>query len=207
MNQRPPLIVETDIEKDAADRRAGERYCSVWRIAKVTRDDDIGLWRVRNMSDRGMMMAADVPLMIGERLHIALSETVAMRGEIVWVRGGQCGIAFDQAIEVENVLKTLAVEQRESGYRQPRLPFDREAVVVLNGETRPIRLVNLSQSGAGFVYDRPLEVGKPLGLLIAGDVRRTAIVRWMRGQHGGLWLTEPLGQADLESIRQWTDRV
>ena len=40
------------------DRRGADRYRTVWRIAKVMRNGDAGLWRVRNMSDRGMMLAA-----------------------------------------------------------------------------------------------------------------------------------------------------
>ena len=54
------------------DRRGADRYRTVWRIAKVTRDGDVGLWRVRNMSDNGMMLAADVPITVGEQLEIAL---------------------------------------------------------------------------------------------------------------------------------------
>lgn len=206
MNQRPPLLLKADDDTIDADRRTGERYRSVWRIAKVIRDGDMGLWRVCNISERGMKMAAKVPMTVGERLHIGLSETVGMYGKIIWASGGHCGVAFDQAIQVGDVLKTLAAEQRASGYRQPRLPFDREALIIVGGKTSTIILVNLSQSGAGFEHDGPLEIGKPLGLLIAGKIRRTAIVRWMHGRQGGLWLTEPLGQSDLESIRQWADK-
>ncbi len=39
--------------------------------------------------------------------------------------------------------------------------------------------------------------------MLPGGIRRKAIVRWSRGGRGGLWLTEPLGRADLESIRHF----
>lgn len=143
-----------------ADRRGGDRYRTVWRIAKVTRDGDVGLWRVRNMSDRGMMLAADV-------------------------------------------LKQLAAEQRASGYRQPRLPVHTRAKVTTEEGTSDIELVDLSQSGAGFVHDGALEVGKEVDLALASGIHRKAIVRWARGTRGGLWLTQPLDRADLESIRRF----
>src|SRR3546814_3291933 len=89
MNQRrfSDPVEEQDIAA-STDRRDGDRYRTVWRIAKVIRNGDAGLWRVRNISDRGLMLAADVPIAVGEKLGIALSDTVAPRGEGVWAEAG-----------------------------------------------------------------------------------------------------------------------
>lgn len=187
------------------DRRGGDRYRTVWRIAKVVRDGDVGLWRVRNMSDRGMMLAADVPITVGEHLEIALSDAVSVKGKVVWSEGGRCGVAFDEEVDVADVLKRLAAEQRASGYRQPRLPVHSKAQVVTENGTSDIELADLSQSGAGFVHAEHLEVGKEVELILPGGVRRKAIVRWARGGSGGLWLTQPLDRQDLESIRHFED--
>ena len=187
----------------AADRRGGDRYRTVWRIAKVVRNGDAGLWRVRNMSDRGMMLAADVPITIGEKLEIALSDTVVIRGEVVWSEAGRCGVAFDEEVDVADVLKQLAAEQRATGYRQPRLPVRTQAQVVTDESTSNIELVDMSQNGAGFIHDGHLEVGKEFDLILAGGIKRRAIVRWSRAGRGGLWLTQPLDRADLESIHRF----
>jgi len=186
-----------------SDRRGADRYRTVWRIAKVKRDGDVGLWRVRNMSDRGMMLAADVPIAIGEALEIALSDAVSVSGKVVWTEGGRCGVAFDHEVDVADVLKQLAAEQRASGYRQPRLPVHTEAQVVTEEGTSKIELVDLSQSGAGYVHAEHLEVGKEVDLILASGIRRKAIVRWSKAGRGGLWLTQPLDRADLESIRRF----
>lgn len=191
------------IEFDQGDRRSGERHRSVWRIAKIVRASDMGLWRVRNMSDRGMMLSADVDVTVGETLDISLSQSVDMRGHIVWARDGRCGVAFEQPIKVAEVLRNLAAEQQESGYRQPRLPFERQAEISMNGETHMVQLLNLSHSGVGFQYDGSLDIGKALQLMITPSVRRTAVVRWFSRGQGGLWLTEPLARTDLESIRRF----
>lgn len=188
-----------------ADRRGSDRYRTVWRIAKVVRDGDVGLWRVRNMSDRGMMLAADVAITVGETLEVYLSDTVIVRGKVVWAKEGRCGVAFDDAVDVADVLKRLAAEQRATGYRQPRLPLHSKAKAITEEGTTDIELVDLSQSGAGFVHDGHLETGKILDLVLPGDVRRKAMVRWSRGNRGGLWLTQPLDRADLESIGRFTD--
>ncbi len=188
-----------------SDRRGADRYRTVWRIAKVLRNGDAGLWRVRNMSDNGMMLAADVPIAVGERLEIALSDTVTLRGEVVWSDEGRCGVAFDKEVDVADVLKRLAAEQRATGYRQPRLPVRTQAQAVTDEGNSSIELVDLSQHGAGFVHDGHFEVGKEFDLILAGGVKRRAIVRWSRGGRGGLWLTQPLDRADLESIQRFQD--
>ncbi|MBW8295785.1 PilZ domain-containing protein [Sphingopyxis sp.] len=187
----------------ASDRRGADRYRTVWRIAKINRNGDAGLWRVRNISDRGMMLAADVPISIGEKLEIALSDTVNLRGKVVWSEGGRCGVAFDKEVDVADVLKQLAAEQRATGYRQPRLPVHSRAQTVTDEGTGNIELVDLSQHGAGFLHDGHFEVGKEIDLILPGGIKRRAIVRWSRAGRGGLWLTQPLDRADLESIRHF----
>ena len=204
MNQRRfSDPVEEQASAADSDRRGADRYRTVWRIAKVIRNGDAGLWRVRNMSDNGMMLAADVPIAVGERLEIALSDTVTLRGEVVWSDDGRCGVAFDKEVDVADVLKQLAAEQRATGYRQPRLPVRTQAQAVTDEGTSSIELVDMSQNGAGFIHDGHLEVGKALDLILAGGVKRRAIVRWSRGGRGGLWLTQPLDRADLESIQRF----
>lgn len=192
---------DQDVE---GDRRGGDRYRTVWRIAKVTRDGDAGLWRVRNMSDGGMMLAVEVPVTVGERLEIALSETVVIHGRVAWCEAGKCGVAFDAAVDGNEVLRQLAAEQQSGDYRAPRLPLHTRAQLITDGQASDIELVDLSQSGAGFEHRHGhFEVGKALELVLPGGIRRQAIVRWSRGGRGGLWLTEPLGRADMESIRHF----
>lgn len=203
MNNPRPSGAAEEQAGDAIDRRGTDRYRTVWRIAKVRRDGDFGLWRVRNISDRGMMLAADVPIAVGERLEIALSDTVVIRGHVVWSEEGRCGVAFDEEVDVAGVLKQLAAEQRAGDYRQPRLPVRTQAQAVTDEGASGIELVDLSQNGAGFVHDGHWEVGKEFELVLAGDIRRKAIVRWSRGGRGGLWLTQPLERGDLESIRRF----
>jgi hypothetical protein len=205
MNQRRLSDPGEEQEKSAdTDRRGGDRYRTVWRIAKVMRNGDAGLWRVRNISDRGKMLAAEVPIVFGGKLEIAPSDTVMLRGKVVWSDGGRCGVSFDKEVDVADVLKQLAAEQRATGYRQPRLQVHTKAQAVTDeGATTDIELVDLSQNGAGFVHEGHFEVGREFDLVLAGDVKRRAIVRWSRAGRGGLWLTQPLDRTDLESIRRF----
>ncbi len=184
-----------------SDRRGAERYRTVCRIARVQRADDVGLWRVRNISNEGLMLSADTPATVGETLNISLSETTTLRGTIIWVERGRCGVAFDRPIDATAVLRGLAEEQRAEGYRALRLPVEVEAVLALSDDARPIDLIDISQQGAGFRYDRVLDPGVEVDLILpGGELRRRALVRWSQGPRGGLWFTQQLDRADLESI-------
>ena len=111
-----PRVPDSPDDNDLAgqgDRREGGRYRTVCRIAKILRDGDAGLWRVRNISDGGMMLAADVSIAVGERLQIALSDNVVLSARVVWSDNGRCGVAFDEEVDGAAVLKQLAAEQRD----------------------------------------------------------------------------------------------
>lgn len=185
------------------DRRNGSRHCTVYRIAAVERTGDAGFWRVRNISDSGMMLAASVEVTPGERLQIALSDTARLTGKVVWAENGRCGVAFDAPINSAQLLKQLAAEQKTSGYRAPRLAVRSHATIVTKEGSQEVEVVNLSHQGAGLVHDGDIMVGTKLEIVLAGGIRRRGIVRWSRKGQSGVWLTAPLEQADLESIRRF----
>lgn len=188
----------------SGDRREGNRFRTICRIAKVHRDGDVGLWLVRNLSDRGMMLTADVPIAVGERLEIALSDNVVLGAKVVWADKGRCGVELDEEVDGAGMLKQLAAEQRAIGYRAPRLPVhSRARIVTEEGMSVEIELVDMSQSGAGVLHRGDLDVGQELQLVLACGLRRGAIVRWSRGKRGGLWFRAPLERHDLESIRRF----
>jgi len=193
-----------------SDRRGAERYRTVCRIARVQRSEDVGLWRVRNISDNGLMLAADAPVTIGEPLEIAFSETIKLNGTVVWANQGRYGVEFEVPIDAAATLRDLAAEQRAEGYRALRLPVEIEAIIAFRNDAHPIDLVDISQHGAGFRYDRLLDPGAEVELILpGGDVRRRALVRWSCAHRGGLWFTEQLDRSVLESIaslQRWRPR-
>ncbi len=193
-----------ELFQDTLDRRGSSRFRSVCRIARVQRADDIGLWRVRNISEKGMMLATNTPLASGEPVAISLSEDTMINGRIVWADKGQCGVEFDEAIDVEAMLADLARQQSAESYRALRLPVDAEAILTTNVASYAIDLVNISQHGAGFRSTIQVNAGALVDILLPGDERRrSAFVRWARGRSGGLWFTRPLNAIDLESVARF----
>ena len=102
-----------------ANRRIARTGLSI--LAAVKREHDMGLWRVRNISDRGIMLATRLEVTPGEPLLINLSDSICVGGRAVWWDGERCGVAFDQPIDCAATLAALVAEQKQPHYRPPRL--------------------------------------------------------------------------------------
>src|SRR3546814_5768377 len=86
------------------DRRGELRIRTVCRTARVKCATDIGLWRVQNISNKGMRLGTDIALTIGLTIEIALSEDTVFQARVIWSQGGYCGVAFDEAIDADATL-------------------------------------------------------------------------------------------------------
>lgn len=181
------------------ERRGGQRIHTVLRVAKVSRAHDVGLWRVHNISDGGMMMATSVPVTPGERLAIALSDRVTLEATMRWWDGAHCGVAFDRKIDCAALLHELVAEQRAPFYRPPRLPVSSRAIVYCDKGLHSVRLHNLSQHGAGFSHAGRLLPGMAAKLLFEDGDEHRGVVRWSRDGRAGMYLVEPFCCARLES--------
>lgn len=182
------------------DRRCDERFRTVYRTAKVGHAGDYGLWRVRNISDRGIMLETDEPVEQGERLDIALSETVLIEARVVWSANGRCGAVFREAIDCPLLLQELAAERRRLGYRAPRLPVVARGTATSEHGPASVELFNVSQYGVGFAHDGRFQAGMNVKLQIAGGPERHGVIRWSKDGRAGLFLTEPYSCADLHGI-------
>lgn len=181
------------------ERRDGHRIHTVLRVARVSRAHDAGLWRVRNISDGGMMMAVSVPVTPGERLSVSLSDTVTLEARVSWWDGARCGVAFERPVDCAALLHDLVAEQRRPFYRPPRLPVSGRAIVYCEKGLHSVRLLNLSQHGAGFAHDGRVARGMTAKLLLADGDEHRGVVRWSHGGRAGMYLVEPLPCDRLES--------
>ena len=185
------------------ERRRANRIHTVLRLAKVTRANDVGLWRVRNVSDTGMMLSARVLVRQSEPLAIALSDSVTITGRVEWWDGERCGVAFDAPVDCAALLAALVAEQSAPGYRPPRLPVSAAATAYCDKGLHSVRLTELSQHGAGFIHDGCFRPGMAAKLHFpAGDDYR-GVVRAEQDGRAELQLTEPIPFARLESAARF----
>ena len=181
------------------ERRGSCRIHTVMRVARVERAHDIGLWRVRNLSDEGMLLVTGVPVTPGERLSISLSATMAIAARAVWWDGERCGVAFDRPLDCAALLQNLVAEQRSPDYQPLRLPVATRATIVCETGLHGVRLVDLSQHGAGFTHDGGFAPGMNVKLHLPSGGEHRGVVRWSRDGRAGLYLIEPFPCAQLES--------
>jgi hypothetical protein len=193
-----PRLVNPKLPVDL-DRRESCRFHTVMRVARVTRARDAGLWRIRNISDGGMMMLTQIPVRSRERLKVALSESIELDARVAWWDDGRCGVAFDAPVDCAALLGRLVAEQKAPGYRPLRLPVNIRAIAFCDKGMHTIRLHNLSQHGAGFSHDGCFREGMATKLHFADGGEHRGVVRWVEGDRAGMLLTEPFPCEQLES--------
>lgn len=187
---------------DGLERRRAARFLTVLRVALVTRERDMGLWRVCNISDRGMMLATRVRLVPGERLTIGLSDSIAFAGRVIWWDGDRCGVAFDEPIDCAATLHALVEEQRQPHYRPPRLTVATRAIAWCDKGLHTVHIYNLSHHGVAFTHDGCFRPGMRTKLHFETGEDYRGVVRWSEDGRAGLFLTDPIPPAKLESARR-----
>lgn len=184
------------------ERRADQRHLTVYRVAKVQSANDTGLWRVKNMSDRGMLFESGAAVAPNEKLEIALSETVILTGWVAWSGDGKCGVAFDKPIRAADLLRELVAERETDRYRHLRLPVCFPAKLLVEAQEREITVTSLSQFGVGITYKGQLREAAQVDLALADGVWRPGNVRWVQDGAAGICLASAFALSDLESVKK-----
>ena len=193
---------ETDDQPHiVSERRAEDRIQSVYKVAKVVRDDDCGLWRIQNLSNRGLMFSTAQAVEIGEHLTIFLSDKIVVRGKVLWSTGEACGVEFDRPIDCEAVMKCLAEERTDGAYRAPRLTLGCRAIAYGESGIHPLKVLDVSLQGVGLRHDGWLRPGMKIRLILEGGSERACVVMWSAGDRAGARLLDLFSCAELESIR------
>lgn len=185
------------------ERRDNARFHTVLRVAQVVREHDVGLWRVRNISNGGMMLATQVQVVPGERLTVNLSDSVALDGRAIWWDGERCGVAFDEPIDCAALLEGLVTAQKSARYRPPRLAVATRAIAYCDKGLHTVRVYNMSHHGAAFSHDGCFKQGMTAKLHFETGEDYRGVVRWSEDGRAGLFLTDPIPVARLESANRF----
>jgi hypothetical protein len=184
---------------DLGERRDDSRVHTVMRVAMVRREHDVGLWRVRNISDGGMMLTTHVQVVPGEKLTIVLSDKVEIEGRAIWWDGTRCGVAFDRPVDCAAILEDLVAEQKAPGHHPVRLPVATRAIAYCDKGLHTVRIYDLSPHGAGFAHDGCFCAGMAVKLHFDTGEEHRGVIRWSEDGRAGLYLVEPIPCARLES--------
>lgn len=184
-----------------SDRRVADRVQTVFRVGRIVTAQDEGLARIRNISDCGAGLRMPAPVRLWDGVALELVDGLTLRGHVVWVRGEEFGLQFDQPINSAELLASLAVGARCGITRPVRLPVFAAALTRSDRGLRKVQMVDISQRGLKLVHDGSLTEGLSLKVTLPCGLDRPGVVRWTRDDRAGVMLLEPLSVEMLGSAR------
>ena len=160
--------------------------------------------RVVNVSSRGAMFESDIEARIGEKLDILFSEGNKTRSIVRWLREGRIGVEFvdetifwDSAQPGNPVFRYEENKPREVVERAPRQSLLRSGTLYWSGISIPVRLRNISASGAKVESDQALQPGCEVELDLGDAGFQYAEVRWAKDGQVGLRFADDF---DIDSL-------
>lgn len=180
----------TVIAPPVADRRKDGRIRTVYRLAPIKSSCGTGLARVRDISDEGMRLQTNMPVMLGDRVGVRLSDTQRLEARVVWTNGEECGLRFDAPIDSANVLRLAVRDARQPGARPARMELNRQAVAMGDDGPRPVRVCDISQRGMKLAHRARFTPGMPVKVILESGFSRRGVVRWNENGFAGVMLSE-----------------
>lgn len=187
----------------SGERRRCDRLHHVCRVAHVVAANDEGLARVCNISDQGLGLEIYMPVHLGDRLTVYLSEDSAVSGKVVWTNNPECGLQLDDEIDSRALLRELGARAAKNDSRALRIPLRKAAVASSQDGLQLIDVKDVSQRGMKVGHDGSFREGLNVKVLMASGREREGVVRWSKDGFAGLMLIEPFCPSDLGSMRSF----
>ncbi|HEX8193499.1 MAG TPA: PilZ domain-containing protein [Allosphingosinicella sp.] len=185
--------METQSGRDAAaeaaharDRRRDIRHLTILRVGAVVVGERRELCLVRNISAGGLMAIVYTPIAKGERIAVELKTNHQIPGTVTWVRDSTIGLAFDEKIDVAEVLSSAAMLDNGWRPRMPRVPVDRMATLRAGARTYWVSTRDISQGGVKVEADQPIEIGGETVVTLENFRPITGVVRWRKDNVVGI---------------------
>ena len=199
-------------ERRASNGRAEDRYRLTDERARITHDGKDLEVELINLSGGGAMVVAPFEPMIWDRVDLHLGNHGTIECAVRWVRDGRIGLEFahetrldwpsdEVAIVLRHVIeKTFPHiafpqsedEPREQQHRDDEHRAARRHPLIWNGtihydyQSDPVRVRNISATGAMIETKADLSVGSEPFLELSDTVSLHATVEWTVGDQAGL---------------------
>jgi len=179
------------MEMNEFEARKERRIISVYRTCYVGTDDKVQFALLRNVSEGGAQIEADIEAPIGTTVYYSLDEGTRIEAEIRWKKDGRIGLE-------NRSLRRL----REEAFprRAIRLPMRHEGDAWVDGKPYKVRISNISQLGARLIGLPPVTVGKPIVLKIGAIEIHSVTARWVGDLATGVRFPRALSISDLNEI-------
>lgn len=201
MSTMSSVFVSSSRTQLRPERRREERKRLVYRLVHVEHRGDQGLGRCRNISSDGMQLELTMPgLAVGTRFKVAFSSIHVFEATVIWSRDRQYGIALDEPVDYETMLRESAAHTRARGFPRLRPNEGLLAMLRCEGRTRETRIRELTQQELKLTHDGNVRPNLHLSVKLGGGREMHGVVRASNGNVAEVVLSEPFSVGELGSI-------
>ena len=186
------------------DRRQDERQLTLLRVGAITIEGRRELCLIKNISSGGMSIRPYCALTVGTAVAIELKSGMSVPGSVAWTDEGSAGVAFDEPIDV---LDILSAGDDGPKPRMPRIEIDCLASVRVGALVHRLKVCDISQGGVKLLGQLAGDVTNDVAVTLPGLSPIAASLRWRTQTHVGLTFNRLLALPDLvEWLRAMRER-
>lgn len=176
------------------DRREGQRLMTLYRVGSIVVGDRRELCLIKNISAGGMMIRLYTSITEGTPVTVELKSGQPISGRISWTRDESAGIAFDEAIDVIDILSNSMQGPRP---RMPRIEVDCHAMLRDGANMLRVRVCDISQGGVKIACETVLPNGTDVVLALPGLEPQRGIACWTEGGFTGITFNRLIPLSEL----------
>jgi hypothetical protein len=215
-------------ESRRGDTRDGDRHRLPHEQVRVSHDGASHDVQLINLSGGGAMVEGDFAPKLWDRVELHLGEDGVIECAVCWLRDDRVGLEFahetriecsadeqasllrdtinrsfpDIAFEVsDDVPAPVPAKDGQEGRRERRHPLIWSGVVHHDYQSTPVRLRNISATGALIECEDPLRVGAEPLLDLGEAGTLFATVTWRVGDQAGLKFQKPFDLTQLSRVK------
>ncbi len=153
--------------------------------------------QIRKISAGGAVLHTDLPIEEGHRLELELDNGDHLDGEVVWARGGEVGLRFDQRIDIFPVIARNLAGQPGERRRLPRIELACPALLESDGRAELVTTRDIAQGGVKL--ETPFPLAPEMRVVVTPDGLEpiSGVVRWSRGRLAGIAFDREFGWQQL----------
>ena len=175
------------------DRRDGQRLMTLYRVGSILVEDRRELCLIKNISAGGMMIRLYCSISEETPVTVELKSGQPISGRISWTRDQNAGIAFDQPIDVIDILSTSMEGPRP---RMPRIETHCHATVRDGANVLRVQACDVSQGGLKIRCETKITPGADVIVTLPGLEPQPGIACWNDEGFTGITFNRllPLGE-------------
>jgi len=181
------------------DRRDDQRHMTLYRVGSLLVEGRRELCLIKNISAGGMMVRLYCSVEGGTPVTVELKSGQPISGKVSWTREHVAGIAFDQPIDVIDILSSTMDGPRP---RMPRIETVCHATLREGSNALRVRVCDISQGGVKIESEHILPRGADVVVTLPGLDPQPGLASWVDNGFIGVSFNRLLSLGELVSWLQ-----